>query len=116
MVLGCSAALVYGAYRGQPELIRGGPVVVAALVVSVCWLVAARVAAFRFFSASADANGLSYVGDSQLPALTPLLGAGDRQWCEHWMGGEIAPAHRRQGGLGHFVYGLRGTPSATYGR
>jgi hypothetical protein len=107
LVLGCSATLVYGAYRGQPLLIVGGPVVVAALAVSVCWLVADRVAAHRFFAAFAESQRLIYVGRSQVPAFTPLLGAGDRQWCEHWMTGEVAPAHHLQGGLGHFVYEIR---------
>jgi hypothetical protein len=71
------------------------------------------VAAHRFFTAFADSHGLTYVGNGQLPALTPLLGAGDRQWCEHWMTGEVAPAHHLQGGLGHFVYELREKRDAT---
>jgi hypothetical protein len=107
LVLGGAAALVYGAYRGRPATILWGLAIVAAMVVSVCAFMADRPAERRFFSAFATSLGLDYVARWDLLPFTPLLGAGDRRWCEHWMTGEIVPGLGLSGGLGHFVWQRR---------
>lgn len=107
MVLGASAVVVYGAYRGEPLIMLAGPPVIVALVVAVCALLADRLAAERFFASFARRHGLAYVRHAQLHPLTPLLGAGDRHWCEHWMIGQIASSPPLPGGVGHFVYEVR---------
>jgi len=105
--LGAAAAVVYGAYRGRPLIMVGGPLLIAAFVVGTCAVMADRMAAERFFSSFARSHGLDYAPRWDLFAFTPLLGAGDRRWCEHWMTGEICPDVGLSGGIGHFVYEQR---------
>lgn len=106
-LLGGGAAFLYGAYRREPLIMAAGVGGVAALVTLVAALLADRAAEARFFEALASSLGLQYVGPAKLLALTPLLGAGDRQLCEHWMHGEISPEHGLAGGLGNFTYDVR---------
>lgn len=106
-VLGGGGAFLYGAYRRDPLVMAAGIAAVAALVTLTAALVADRTAEARFFAALASSLGLHYVGQTTLLALTPLLAAGDRQICEHWMLGELLPEHGLAGGLGYFTYDVR---------
>jgi hypothetical protein len=106
-VLGGGGAFLYGAYRREPLIMAAGVAAVAALVTLAAALLADRAAETRFFEALASSLGLRYVGSAKLLALTPLLGAGDQQLCEHWMLGEISPEHGLTGGLGQFAYDVR---------
>lgn len=102
LVLGAVAALVAGAWLHSLALAAAGPVVVAALLLVAVFASADRRAERDFFVAYASSRGFDYVGDAVLDPLTPLLGAGDRRRCRHWMQGCL------EGGLpcgfGHYTY------------
>jgi hypothetical protein len=109
-VLGGSAVFLYGAYRRDPLVMAGGPVAVAAAVAIIAFVMADRAAARRFFSEFAKSVGLSYTPKTGILPLTPLLGAGERQWVEHWMEGELAGGH--SGGVGQLVWERRARDSS----
>jgi hypothetical protein len=104
LVLGGMGAFVFGASRRDPLIMAAAPAAVVALVLVVAAILADRRAARNFYLSFAQAAGLEYVGHTELLPYTPLLGAGDRQHCEHWMTGDIAKDPPLSGGLGHFVY------------
>jgi hypothetical protein len=104
LMLGGAAAFVYGAWKQSPLIMAAGPAGVALAVAGVAFLVADRTAAERFYSSFAGSLGLSYAGHFELLTLTPLLGAGDRRHCEHWMQGALGGDPPLAGGLGHFVW------------
>jgi hypothetical protein len=96
-VLGGSAAFLAGAWKHSLAVMLGGPAAVVLVTLLAAALAANRAAADRFYRSFAAELGLAYAPKSQTFALTPLLGAGDRRWCEHWMTGpELS--------LGHFVF------------
>jgi hypothetical protein len=80
----------------------GGPAGVVAAVVAIAWFAADRAAALNFYWGFANSVGLSYANSTQLLALTPLLGAGDRRHVEHWMYGRL-PGNL-SGGIGQLVW------------
>ena len=91
---------------GEPLVMVAGPLVVVALVVVVCFVVADRLAEQEFFRSFARARGFTYALRMELLPLTPLLGAGDRRECRHWMQGPLGeglPAC----GLGHYFFKVR---------
>jgi hypothetical protein len=102
LVLGAVAALVAGAWFQSLVLAAAGPVVVAALVLVAVFASADKRAERDFFVDYAARRDFAYVGDAVLDPLTPLLGAGDRRCCRHWMEGR--PAGGMRCGLGHFTY------------
>ncbi|HEU0024769.1 MAG TPA: hypothetical protein VFQ12_09070 [Thermoleophilaceae bacterium] len=102
--LGSAGAFVYGASQQDVLIMAGGPAAVVALVVLTAVLVADRSAANRFYLHYARSLGLVYWPRASLPPLTPLLGAGDRRWCEHWMQGSLPGDPALAGGIGHLVW------------
>jgi hypothetical protein len=104
LVLGCGAAFLVGAWRQSPLIMVAAPAAVALGVVAIAFLVADRSAAERFYTSFAGSLGLRYVGRRELLPLTPLLGAGDRRWCDHWMEGALGGDPPLTGGIGHFVW------------
>jgi hypothetical protein len=103
-VFGSAAVFAFGASRRDPLIMLAGPIVVVALVVAVSAVVADRAAGERFYRHYARSLGLVYWPRSGLLPLTPLLGAGDRRWCEHWMTGMLPGEPRVSGGIGQFVW------------
>ena len=106
IAVGIVGAVLLGAWLRQPIVMLAGPLVVAALVVVACFLIADRLAEEEFFRSFAKARGLTYARRMELLPLTPLLGAGDRRECRHWMQGPLGeglPA----GGLGQYVFKVR---------
>jgi hypothetical protein len=99
--LGIAAAFVAGAWLRSPLVMAAGPAAVAALVAAAAFALAARRAERDFFLSFAAARGMRYVGETTLLPLTPLLGAGDRRRCSHWMEG---PLGERRCGLGHYTW------------
>jgi hypothetical protein len=97
LLIGCSAVFLYGAIERDLAIVLGGPAAVALGVAGIAFFAADRAAAARFFRSYAASLGLKYVGSRELLTLTPLLGAGDRRRCEHWMEG---PEYS----LGHYVW------------
>ena len=103
--LGIVGAFVAGAWLGSPVVMLGGPVLVVVLVAAIAFSAAAGRAERDFFLSFASARGLRHVGDTVLPPLTPLLGAGDRREFRHWMEGPVGerlPAVTC--GLGHYTW------------
>jgi len=98
-VLGSAAAIVVGAWLGSVAVIVGGPVAVSATALALAFATADRRAERDFFRAYAAARGLVYEGTLEIAPLTPLLGAGDRRRCDHWMRKPMGTD-----GLGHYVY------------
>lgn len=73
-------------------------------VAGIAFFAADRAAAVRFFRSYAGSLGVTYVGRRELLTLTPLLGAGDRHRCDHWMEGALGADPPLRGGLGHFTW------------
>jgi len=103
-VLGGGAAFVLGAWQQSPLIMAAGPAAVVVLVAAVAALTAKRLAAKRFYARFASSLGLACWPRFELLPLTPLLGAGDRRWCEHWMQGALPGEPAFAGGLGQFVF------------
>jgi hypothetical protein len=103
MVLGAAGSFVYGASQKSVAIMAGGPAAAVLVTVIACWVLADRGAATRFFRHYAQSLGLVYWPRSSLPALTPLLGAGDRRWIEHWMQGTLPGEPKIGGGIGQLV-------------
>jgi hypothetical protein len=102
LLAGVSATFIYGAAKGDLLIMAAGPAAVVLAVAIVAWLIADRMAAHRFFTTFARNVGLAYATPAELPALTPLLGAGNRRRLEHWMHGRL-PGDLA-GGVGHLVW------------
>ena len=98
LAIGMVGAVVLGAWLRAP--------LVAGFVVVVCFLLADRRSEAEFFTSFARARGLRYVGRMQLLELTPLLAAGDRRECMHWMQGPLGDG-LPPCGLGHYVFHVR---------
>jgi hypothetical protein len=107
MVLAAAGAFVYGASQRSVPIMTLGPLAVVLVAVVACAVLADRGAATRFFRHYARSIGLVYWPRSSLPALTPLLGAGDRRWIEHWMQGALPGEPVIGGGLGQLVWDER---------
>ena len=106
IAIGVVGAVLLGAWWRQPFVMLAGPLVVVALVVVICFVIADRLAEQEFFRSFARARGFTYAWRTELLPLTPLLGAGDRRECRHWMQGPLGeglPAC----GLGHYVFKVR---------
>jgi hypothetical protein len=103
-VLGAAAAFIWGASRQDVAIMSLGPVAVALVVVAAAFVAADRSAAERFYHHYARSLGLVYWPRAGLLPLTPLLGAGDRRWCENWMQGTLPGEPALAGGIGHLVW------------
>jgi hypothetical protein len=102
LLVGASAAFLYGAWKGDPLIMAAGPAGVALGVVGIAWFLADQAAAHRFYTGFARSVGLTYTSPTELQTLTPLLGAGDRRRVEHWMHGRLPG--ELSGGVGHLVW------------
>jgi hypothetical protein len=102
IVLGATAAFGYGVFRDSATVMIAGPAAVAVGVAGIAWFFADRAAAHRFYTGFARSVGLSYTTPAQLPAFTPLLGAGNRRHLEHWMHGRLPGG--LDGGVGQLVW------------
>ena len=94
--------MAYGAWKSSLLVAVVGPMAVLLGVVGVSFLIADRLAAHRFFARYAHSVRLGYSSPAQLPALTPLLAAGNRRRLEHWMHGRLPG--ELTGGVGHLVW------------
>jgi hypothetical protein len=116
LVLGAICPFLLGAYIRAPQLMVLAPATVATSVLAIAAFVADRRAKINFFSAFAARSGLEYVERWDIPAFTPLLGAGTDRWCEHWMMGQVVREPALSGGLGYFVYERRSESEGSAGR
>ena len=104
LVFPSTALFTYGAWKRELAIMVGGPLAIAAGVALVAYLAADRGAERRFFSGFASSLGLLYSERAALMPLTPLLGAGDRRWCEDWMQGRLPGQPALAGGVGQLVW------------
>jgi len=105
LALGVIGAFVAGAWLHSAAVMLVGPGAVVALVLLVAHRAADARATEEFFISFARARGLRYAGDTTLLPLTPLLGAGDRRACRHWMEGPLGDDMRGTiCGLGHYTW------------
>ena len=102
--LASAGAFVWGASRHDVLIMALGPLGALVLVVVVAAVAADRSAATNFFHHYARSLGLVYWPRSSLLALTPLLGAGDKRWIEHWMQGGLPGEPPLAGGIGQLVW------------
>lgn len=102
IVIAGSGAFVLGASQRDLLVMAGGPAVIAVVVALASFAISHRRAARRFFFGFARSLGLAYAERTRLLPLTPLLGAGDRRWVEHWMQGDLGDG--LGGGMGHLVW------------
>jgi hypothetical protein len=103
LALGIVGAIVLGAFLREPAVVLAGPLAVVGLVLGIAHLVADRRSERDFFLSFARARGLSYAPRTELLPLTPLLGAGERRECRHWMQGPLGEG-QPSCGLGHYVF------------
>jgi hypothetical protein len=103
-VLGGGGVFLVGAWQQSPLIMAAGPAAVALLVLVAAFVQADRSAADRFYAAFASELGLSVWPRFELLPLTPLLGAGDKRWCEHWMTGTLPGEPAFNGGIGQLVF------------
>jgi hypothetical protein len=106
IAIGVVGTVLLGAWMREPLVMVAGPLVMVTLVVVVCFVVADRLAEQEFFRSFARARGFTYALRMELLPLTPLLGAGDRRECRHWMQGPLGeglPAC----GLGQYFFKVR---------
>lgn len=85
------AGFLFGAATDRIAVAVGAPVAVLFGAVVIAYLLAVREAALDFYNGFADARGFSYTPRLELMESTPLLGAGDRRRCEHYMEGPLSP-------------------------
>jgi hypothetical protein len=104
IVLGSAAAFLAGAYLHSLPMMAAGPLLVAAIVAVAAFAIADRRAEEDFFTAFAAARGFSHLERAALLPFTPLLGAGDRRHCEHYMEGPLGSPGAPSCGLGHYVF------------
>ena len=104
IAFGGGGAFVVGAWRQSPLIMAAAPACVVLLVAVIAFVVADRTAADRFYLHFAASLGLLHGRRLQLTPFTPLLGAGDRRRCEHWMQGRLPGKLALAGGLGHFAW------------
>jgi len=105
-VIGIVGAMVLGAWLREPLVMLGGVVFVVLAIAAICFRAADRRAEEEFFLSFACARGFAYVPRAELLPLTPLLGAGDRRECRHWMQGPLGEG-LPQCGLGHYAFRVR---------
>ena len=105
-VIGAVGTAVFGAWLGEPLVMLAGPLLVVGAVVVICLLIADRRSESEFFMSFASARGFTYASRTELLPLTPLLSAGDRRECLHWMQGPLGEGLPRCG-LGHYVFQVR---------
>ncbi len=106
LAVGSVGAAVGGAWLREPLLMVAAPLAVAAVVLAVCFAIADRRSEGEFFMSFARARGFTYVPRTELLPLTPLLGAGERRRCRHWMQGPLGDDLPRCG-LGHYSFRVR---------
>lgn len=68
------------------------------------WREATRLAARDFFAGYAVSRGFNYSESMMLMATTPLLAAGERRRCEHYIEGALDGVEGTSVGLAHFVF------------
>lgn len=104
--IGIVGAVVLGAWLREPLVMLAGALLAVLAVTGACFALADRRSKDEFFRSFARARGLAYAPRAELLPLTPLLGAGERRECRHWMQGPLGDGLPRCG-LGHYEFRVR---------
>ena len=81
------------------------PLGVAVVLPAWAWYRASELSERDFFIGFAQTHGFTYTPQIVLMETTPLLGAGDRRHCEHYMEGPIdSELSGYHAGLAHYIY------------
>lgn len=107
LTLAASAAFVAGAAAREPALAFGVPVAAVAAVLVILLVVADRRAEEEFFKLFAAGRGWTYSREWTLMGFTPLLAAGDRRKCRHWMQGPIGGGAEGDCSMGWYTFEVR---------
>jgi hypothetical protein len=88
------------------DALLAGAVPAAVLIVAAFLAVrkAGKLAARDFFYGYAINNGFTYTPKLTLLEATPLLGAGDKRHCNHYMEGPLGDIEGVHAGLAHYTY------------
>lgn len=109
LVLAGGGLFLLGASTGKIVWAVILPLIVVVAVVVAAWRRATRLAERDFFAGYALEHQFDYSQRMTLLGTTPLLDAGDRRHCEHYMEGELDGMPGVGVGLSHFVYETRQT-------
>jgi hypothetical protein len=97
---GIGASVVLAAARHDARIAVVGTLATVIAVVGLTYRSAARKAELEFFVALAPTLGMTYLGETGVVGITPLLAAGDRRRLEHTLEGNGAQ-------LGMYTYEVR---------
>jgi hypothetical protein len=80
------------------------PAAVLIVAAALAWRKAGQLAVRDFFYGYAVNHGLTYSSKLSLLETTPLLGAGDKRHCEHYMEGPIGGLDGIHAGMAYYIY------------
>lgn len=106
-VIGAGGLFLLGSTTGNPWIALIPPLIVLGILGSRIWGEATRLAARDFFTGFAVENRFNYSPAMTLIATTPLLAAGERRRCEHYLEGELRGVPGASVGLAHFTFETR---------
>ena len=107
LAIAAGATFVAAATTGRVVLALAAPVVAVLVVLVVMLVVADRRAEAEFFKLFAAGRGWTYSREWTLIGATPLLAAGDRRKCRHWMQGPIGDGHEGECSMGWYTFEVR---------
>lgn len=90
VVIGCAGTFLVGAATERLLLAAVGPVAVMVVAALTAYARAGSLATADFFSGFARQHEFGYSERVELEEITPLLGAGDRRRCDHYMEGDLS--------------------------
>lgn len=99
------AGFLFFAAGDRLALAFAAPAAVALVTFALAYTSARRLALRDLFAGFANARGFTYSERIELLEVTPLLGAGDRRHCAHYMEGPLADDMPNvDAGLAHYTY------------
>jgi hypothetical protein len=105
LALGCGGTFLAAAAADHLLIAALAPVGVAVATLIMADTSARRLAAADFFTGFARRHDFTYTDSLELLEATPLLGAGDRRRCEHYMEGALSPdLPGVRVGMAHYTY------------
>lgn len=103
-LVGGGGFLLLAALKGDPLIAGAAPAAVFVFAAFMAWQKAGKLAARDFFYGYALNNGFTYTPKLTLMEATPLLGAGDKRHCKHYMEGPLGDIAGVHAGLAHYTY------------
>jgi hypothetical protein len=107
MVLLALATFIAGATTGNPAIAFAAPPAAVLLVIAILFAIADRAAENEFFKLFAAGRGWSWSKEWTVTGYTPLLAAGDRRKCRHWMQGPVGGHMDGECSMGWYTFEVR---------